>query len=134
MALGRDVNVRWFSAEESENVSAMRDSIPNMIKYHTHFAGYVDLSLGSIVWCIQINSFMFRMKLHFSRTSLLMIFLLEKLTSDVSILLKIPFPFAKLCEIDEHIRGQNLFRGRGEEETETILMGYAEDTGGSLLM
>jgi hypothetical protein len=29
MAFGRDVNVRWFRAEESENVSAMQDTSPS---------------------------------------------------------------------------------------------------------
>jgi hypothetical protein len=29
MAFGRDANVRWIRAEESENVSAMLDTIPN---------------------------------------------------------------------------------------------------------
>jgi hypothetical protein len=29
MALGRDANVLWFRAEESENIPAMLDIIPN---------------------------------------------------------------------------------------------------------
>jgi hypothetical protein len=37
-----------------------------------------------------------------------------------SLLLMFPLPFAKLCTIDERIRGQNLFNRLGEEKTETV--------------
>jgi hypothetical protein len=64
----------------------------------------------------------------------LMMFLLRKLTSNVSIKsisLMFPLPFMKLCEVDEHIRGQNLFHRLGEEETETVQTSSleAEDAG-----
>jgi hypothetical protein len=43
MAFGRDANVRWIRAEESENVSAMLDTIPNMGP-----GAIVGLSAGSL--------------------------------------------------------------------------------------
>jgi hypothetical protein len=43
-------------------------------------------------------------------------FFLVKANSDVSILLMILLPFAKLCEVDERMRGENLSNRLGEEK------------------
>ena len=64
------------------------------------------------------------MKEDFSKIVPLVIFFLGKGISDVSILLMIPLPFAKSCEVDERIRGQNLFEGLVEEKSETVPMIY----------
>ena len=68
------------------------------------------------------HSLRFIIKEHFYKVVPLVIFFLGKGISDVSILLMIPLPFAKSCEVDERIRGQNLFNGLGEEKPETIPM------------
>ena len=91
-----------------------------MVTFHNHLTGYLDLSVGSIVSWQLAHSLMFKMKEHFSKIEPLVIFFLGKSISDVSILLMIPLPFAKSCEVDERIRGQNLFNGLGEEKPETI--------------
>jgi hypothetical protein len=60
------------------------------------------------------------MKEDFSKILPLEIIFLGEGISDVSIVLMIPLAFAKLCGVDERIRGQNLFDGRGEEKSETV--------------
>jgi hypothetical protein len=58
---------------------------------------------------LHIHPLIFKSKLHFSNESLLVMFFLGNGNYDVSFLHIIPLPFVKLCEVDERIRGQNLF-------------------------
>jgi hypothetical protein len=92
-----------------------------MIKFHIHLAECLDLSLsvGSITAQrlahhpspseSQIQEE--RALSQLPKVSPLVVFFLDKGNSDVSLLLMIPIPFAKLCEVDERIHGQpeNLF-------------------------
>jgi hypothetical protein len=96
--------------------------IPCMIKSHAYLAECLDLSVGSIVSGLLAHPLIFRRKAHFSKVSPLWIFFLDEGNSDISLLLMIPLPFAKLGEVNRRIRGQNLFRGLGEEKPETVPM------------
>ena len=91
-----------------------------MSRSQSHLAVCLDFLLECIDSKLHIHSLTFKRKLHFSSESPWVMFFLLKGNSDVSISLMIPLSLAKLCEVDERIRGQNLFQVLGEVKSKTV--------------